>query len=184
MLVCLLSLQDGYRPPSLEISAIWLQTRDGLGLELGVLCCDGHWMEHLDDPSVWRTVREPGQFAGGRGLRKVSLNPPVRLLPGACASLHFMALGDKGLLGVSRDVPQMEDEFAYACELHRESDPYAGSRHTDPTEAKEGLSAINEDLAIMSVCLSDGHSPLNAFTWHERYSFVGLCEYDVIQDDD
>eukprot|EP00936_MAST-01D_sp_MAST-1D-sp1_P002487 g2487.t1 len=184
MLVCLLSRANGYRPPSLEINAIWLQTRDGLGLQLGVLCCDGHWMQHLDDPSVWRTVCEPRPFAGGRGLRKVSLSPPVRLLPGACASLHFMALGDNGLLGVSRDVPHVEDEFAYACDLHRESDPYAGARHRDPTEAKEGLSAINDDLAIMSVCLSDGHSPLNAFTWHERYSFVGLCEYSVIQDDD
>merc|ERR1712127_1182351 len=81
-------------------------------------------MHSLDSRTAWSTAYE-GCLSGRRNaMQRFALTAPILVEARSCASVHALALGDVGLLGVSRDLPQAEESLMAACGLQADDDLY------------------------------------------------------------
>ena len=170
----LFSLLAGER--AVAVRAIWLQQRDCTTGGLTLLSCEGHYMHSLDSRTAWSTAYE-GCLSGRRNaMQRFALTAPILVEARSCASVHALALGDVGLLGVSRDLPQAEESLMAACGLQADDDLYCAPGQSI---LGESISAGDDHLRILAVVMSAGPEALDAVQWGEQYSFVGMVEYEV-----
>lgn len=170
----LFSLLAGER--AVAVRAIWLQQRDCTTGGFTLLSCEGHYMHSLDSRTAWSTAYE-GCLSGRRNaMQRFALTAPILVEARSCASVHALALGDVGLLGVSRDLPQAEESLMAACGLQADDDLYCAPGQSI---LGESISAGDDHLRILAVVMSAGPEALDAVQWGEQYSFIGMVEYEV-----
>ena len=109
-------------------------------------------------------------------MQRFALTAPILVEARSCASVHALALGDVGLLGVSRDLPQAEESLMAACGLQADDDLYCAPGQSI---LGESISAGDDHLRILAVVMSAGPEALDAVQWGEQYSFIGMVEYEV-----